>query len=109
VALCDENGSGKSTLLGMLAGAIDASEGEIWIDGHSLRTEPLKAKAALAFVPDDCMAYPFQTGENCSNSWPRPQTTVDARVIDLAHRFGLSRIWRSASSRCHSARARSSS
>ncbi|RQM46699.1 ABC transporter ATP-binding protein [Paraburkholderia bannensis] len=90
VALCDENGSGKSTLLGMLAGAIDASEGEIWIDGHSLRTEPLKAKAALAFVPNDCMAYPFQTGRELLELVASArQTTVDARVIDLAHRFGL--------------------
>ncbi|MGJ2192565.1 ATP-binding cassette domain-containing protein, partial [Salmonella enterica subsp. enterica serovar Paratyphi A] len=47
VALCDENGSGKSTLLGILAGTIDADEGNVWINGHSLRDAPLKAKSSL--------------------------------------------------------------
>jgi len=64
VALCDENGSGKSTLPGILAGAIDADEGDVWINGYSLRDAPLEAKSALAYVPDDCMAYPFQTGHD---------------------------------------------
>jgi heme-transporting ATPase len=90
VALCDENGSGKSTLLGILAGTIDAYEGEVWLDGHSLRTAPLKAKSALAYVPDDCMAYPFQTGrkflELVASS---KKTVVDTHTLELAHRFGL--------------------
>ncbi|WP_310632489.1 ABC transporter ATP-binding protein [Paraburkholderia sp.] len=90
VALCDDNGSGKSTLLGLLAGTIDADEGDIWLDGHSLRREPLKAKAALAFVPDDCMAYPMQTGRELFElAASARQTAVDARTLDLAHRFGL--------------------
>ncbi|NKA93133.1 multidrug ABC transporter ATP-binding protein [Ralstonia solanacearum] len=90
VALSDENGSGKSTLLGILAGTINADEGEVWLGGHSLRTAPLKAKSALAYVPDDCMAYPFQTGRDFLELVASTKkTTVDSRAIDLAHRFGL--------------------
>jgi heme-transporting ATPase len=90
VALCDENGSGKSTLLGILAGAIDCDEGDVWISGHSLRDAPLKAKSALAYVPDDCMAYPFQTGrEFLEFVAAARKTVVDSRTLDLAHRFGL--------------------
>lgn len=90
VALCDENGSGKSTLLGILAGTIDADEGEVWIDGHSLRSAPLEARAALAYVPEDCEAYPFQTGrEFLELVASTKRTTVDARTLELAHRFGL--------------------
>jgi ABC-2 type transport system ATP-binding protein len=90
VALCDENGSGKSTLLAILAGTIDADEGEVWLDGHSLRTAPLKAKSALAYVPDDCMAYPFQTGrEFLELVASAKKTIVDTRTLDLADRFGL--------------------
>jgi len=90
VALCDENGSGKSTLLGILAGTIDADEGDVWINGYSLRDAPLEAKSALAYVPDDCMAYPFQTGREFLElvAWAR-KTVVDGRTLDLAHRFGL--------------------
>lgn len=90
VALCDENSSGKSTLLGMLAGTIDPDSGEIWLAGHSLRTAPLEAKSVLAYVPDDCMVYPLQTGraflELVASS---RKTVVDDRTLDLAHRFGL--------------------
>ncbi|WP_321962269.1 ABC transporter ATP-binding protein [Paraburkholderia sp. J7] len=90
VALCDENGSGKSTLLGILAGVIDADEGEVWLGGHSLRSAPLEAKSALAYVPDDCMAYPFQTGRAFLELVASTKkTAVDARTLDLADRFGL--------------------
>ncbi|WP_343668362.1 ATP-binding cassette domain-containing protein [Paraburkholderia heleia] len=90
MALCDENGSGKSTLSGILAGAIDADEGEVWLDGHSLRSDALKAKSALAYVPDDCMAYPFQMGRAFLELVASAKkTSVDARPLDLAHRFGL--------------------
>lgn len=90
VALCDENGSGKSTLLGILAGTIDADDGEIWLGGHSLRAAPLEAKSALAYVPDDCMAYPFQTGRAFLELVASAKkTTLDTRTLDLADRFGL--------------------
>lgn len=90
VALCDENGTGKSTLLGILAGTIDADEGEVWLDGHSLRTAALKAKSALAYVPDDCMAYPLQTGRAFLELVASAKKTrLDARTLDLADRFGL--------------------
>lgn len=90
VALCDENGTGKSTLLGILAGAIEADEGEVWLNGHSLRTAPLEAKSALAYVPDDCMAYPFQTGRAFLELVASAKkTSVDDRTLDLANRFGL--------------------
>ncbi|WP_423396505.1 ABC transporter ATP-binding protein [Burkholderia sp. LMG 21824] len=90
VALCDENGSGKSTLLGILAGTIDADDGDVWINGHSLREAPLKAKSSLAYVPDDCIAYPFQTGrEFLELVASTKKTVVDRRTLDLAHRFGL--------------------
>ena len=90
VALCDENGSGKSTLLGVLAGAIDADEGEVWLGGHSLRRAPLEAKSALAYVPDDCMAYPFMTGRAFLELVASTKKTeVSASTLDLAERFGL--------------------
>lgn len=90
VALCDKNGSGKSTLLAILAGAIDADEGDVWVNGHSLRDAPLKAKSALAYVPDDCMAYPFQTGrELLELIASSKKTVVDSGTLDLAHRLGL--------------------
>jgi len=90
VALRDKNGSGKSTLLGILAGTIDADEGDVWINGHSLRGAPLRAKSALAYVPDECIAYPFQTGrEFLELVASAKKTVVGSDTLNLAHRFGL--------------------
>ena len=90
VALNDESGSGKSTLLGVIAGEIEPDQGEVWIDGHSLRSAPLAAKSLLAYVPDDCMPYSLQTGRDyldlvASNR----KTAVGSQTLDLADRFGL--------------------
>ena len=62
VALCEEESTGKSSLLGIIAGVIAPDGGEVWIDGHSLAASPLQAQARLAYVPDNCLALPQQTG-----------------------------------------------
>ena len=90
VALNDESGSGKSTLLGIIAGEIEPDHGEVWIDGHSLRSAPLAAKSLLTYVPDDCMPYSLQTGrEYLERVAANRKTDVDSRTLDLADRFGL--------------------
>jgi ABC-2 type transport system ATP-binding protein len=90
IALSDEMGSGKSTLLGILAGAIDADEGEIWLGGHSLSSEPARARAALTYVPEDCMTYPQQTGRAFLEEMASTRNaSLDARALELADRFGL--------------------
>jgi ABC-2 type transport system ATP-binding protein len=90
VALNDETGSGKSTLLGILAGETEPDQGDVWIDGHSLRSAPLEAKSLLAYVPDDCMPYSLQTGrEYLDQVASNRKTTVDSQTLYLADRFGL--------------------
>ena len=90
MALNDESGSGKSTLLGILAGETEPDHGEVWIDGHSLRSAPFEAKSVLTYVPDDCMPYSLQTGREYLE-WvaANRKTAVDTRTLDLADRFGL--------------------
>lgn len=56
------NGAGKSTTLRAVAGVLDFTQGEITIDGHSIRTEPVAAKQAMAFLPDNPDLYDFLTG-----------------------------------------------
>jgi ABC-2 type transport system ATP-binding protein len=90
VALSDEMGSGKSTLLGILAGAIEADAGEVWLGGHSLRSAPSRAKTVLTYVPEDCIAYPQQTGRAFLEDVASARNTLlDARTLELANRFGL--------------------
>lgn len=90
LALCEEDSTGKSSLLGIIAGAIAADAGEVWIDGHSLTREPAQARARLAYVPDNCLAAPMQTGRGLLEQVAAEKNAVlDASVFDLAFRLGL--------------------
>jgi ABC-2 type transport system ATP-binding protein len=62
IALLGKNGAGKSTLMSLLSGMIAPDGGSISIAGHDLTASPQQAKAHMAFVPDEPVAYDFMTG-----------------------------------------------
>ena len=51
------NGAGKTTLIKMICGILDFEEGDILINGKSIKKEPLACKKELAYVPDDPELY----------------------------------------------------
>ncbi len=51
------NGAGKSTTMQVIAGALAPTVGEITIAGHDLIEFPLKAKAALGYLPENPPLY----------------------------------------------------
>ena len=84
------NGIGKSTLLAVLAGAVDADSGEVWIAGEPLHDAPAAAKARLAYVPDECPVYPFMTGRELLAFVAYAKGCALApEVMAIASRFGL--------------------
>ena len=52
------NGAGKSTTMRMLAGVLAPSAGEIRIAGVDLLDEPLRAKRAIGYLPENPPLYP---------------------------------------------------
>ena len=56
------NGAGKTTTLKSVVGILQFDEGEITIDGHSVRADPLTCKRELAYIPDNPDLYDFMTG-----------------------------------------------
>ncbi len=56
------NGAGKTTTLKSIAGILRFDEGEITIDGTSIKNEPLTCKKKLAYIPDNPDLYEFMTG-----------------------------------------------
>lgn len=90
MALCEEDSTGKSSLLGIIAGVIAPDGGDVYIDGHSLANAPQQARARLAYVPDNCMAFPTQTGrEFLLKAAAEKNVSLDDSVLDLAFRLGL--------------------
>jgi ABC-2 type transport system ATP-binding protein len=53
LGLVGPNGAGKTTTLRALAGILTPTRGRLSVDGHDLARDPVAAKAALAYVPDD--------------------------------------------------------
>ena len=56
------NGAGKSTTIRAVVGVLDFTEGEIFIDGHSVKNEPLECKKVTAYIPDNPDLYDNLTG-----------------------------------------------
>lgn len=56
------NGAGKSTTIRAVVGVLDFTEGEIMIDGHSVKNEPMACKRVTAYIPDNPDLYENLTG-----------------------------------------------
>ncbi len=56
------NGAGKSTTIKSIVGALSFEEGEIFIDGISIKDMPLKAKSIISYVPDNPELYESLSG-----------------------------------------------
>lgn len=56
------NGAGKSTTIRAVVGVLDFDEGEILIDGHSVKDEPMECKKITAYIPDNPDLYENLTG-----------------------------------------------
>lgn len=56
------NGAGKTTTLKACCGILQFDNGEIYIDGVSVRQNPIACKSKLAYIPDNPDLYEFMTG-----------------------------------------------
>jgi ABC-2 type transport system ATP-binding protein len=61
LGLVGPNGAGKTTTLRCLAGIIPASAGKVRIAGHDIAADPVAAKRALAFFPDEPRLFDYLT------------------------------------------------
>ncbi len=56
-AFIGHNGAGKTTLIKAMVGIHDFEEGDILIDGKSIKNDPIECKKIMAFVPDNPETY----------------------------------------------------
>jgi len=100
VALAGANGAGKSALLRLVAGLLDPTEGEIWIDGFAAGS--IDARAACSYIGDQPSLYgdlsvrehiEFVANVHQLDDWPPAADALlsalglDERVDDLPVHF----------------------
>lgn len=56
------NGAGKTTTIKAATGIMQFDEGEIYIDGMSVKEEPIACKQVMAYIPDNPDLYEFMSG-----------------------------------------------
>lgn len=61
------NGAGKTTTIKMITGITKPSNGEVYIDGISIKEKPLEAKKNFSYVPDNPDMFLSLTGNEYLN------------------------------------------
>jgi ABC-2 type transport system ATP-binding protein len=77
LGLVGPNGAGKTTTLRSLAGIIPPSSGLVRVVGHDLNVDPIAAKRALAFFPDEPRLFDYLT--------VRQHLAFVARIYGVTH------------------------
>jgi len=92
-AFLGPNGAGKTTSLRMLAGLIQPGGGRALIDNIDVHLHPERAKALLAYVPDEPTLYgkltPVEFLEYTAALWEVPAAEARARAESLLAKLGL--------------------
>ncbi len=87
------NGAGKSTTIRAVVGVLDFEIGEIKIDGHDVKTEPLECKKITAYIPDNPDLYENLTGLQYLNFvadvYDVSEEDRQKRINDYAARFEI--------------------
>ena len=87
------NGAGKTTTIKCSCGLLEFDEGEIYVDGLSIKTDPLECKKRLSYLPDNPDLYDFMPGIKYLNFvadiYEMETDARDAQIHKLSEMFGI--------------------
>ncbi len=87
------NGAGKTTTIRMITGILEPDEGDILIDGHSIKKEPIEAKKNFGFVPDSPDMFLKLKGIEYLNFLAKvynvPEQEKNSRIESLTKKFEI--------------------
>ena len=61
-AFIGHNGAGKTTTIKSCTGLLNFDNGDIYIDGVSIKDDPIACKRKIAYIPDNPDLYEFMSG-----------------------------------------------
>jgi ABC-2 type transport system ATP-binding protein len=92
-AFLGPNGAGKTTTIKMMTGLLRPTGGRVAVCGHDVLEEPVAAKAALSYIPDQPYLYEKLSGrefmEFVGRMYAMSRAEVEARTRSLGERLGL--------------------
>ena len=87
------NGAGKTTTIKSCCGILQFEEVEIYVDGLSIREDPIGCKRKIAYLPDNPDLYEFLSGVQYLNFiadvYGVPKEEREQRIKEYADLFGL--------------------
>jgi ABC-2 type transport system ATP-binding protein len=87
------NGAGKTTSIRMLTGILQPDEGELLLDGISIKERPIAAKRTFAFVPDNPETFSrlkaIEYLDFISDVYKIPQEEKMDRIKTYCEKFGM--------------------
>ena len=87
------NGAGKTTTIRMMAGLIQPTSGDAFLNGISISKNPIEAKSILGLIPDRPYLYEKLTGREylrfICGVYGVPTATGEARSLEMLKTFGL--------------------
>lgn len=87
------NGAGKTTTIKSCCGILQFEEGEIYVDGVSIREDPISCKRKISYLPDNPDLYEFLSGVQYLNFiadvYGVPKEEREQRIKEYADLFGL--------------------
>ena len=98
VGFLGPNGAGKSTTMKMLTGFLEPDSGDILINNIDLKSEPLKAKEFIGYLPEGAPSYSdMEVSEFLSFIGKmrgiNNNQLLNARLDEMANQINLKEVW----------------
>lgn len=93
VGLLGSNGAGKSTTMNILCGALNQTEGDVFINGFNMKEEPELAKKEIGFLPQNPPLYMDLTVDEylyyCAGLRLMSKQSMKASITEVKERCGI--------------------